>query len=582
MKPSPPNILFVCLEDTSPRLGAYGDPLTRSPNFDRIAAEGALFRQCFSTAPVCGPSRSSVITGMYQNAIQCQNMRTIHTNEHAPELPTPYVGVPPPHVKCFTEYLRSVGYFCAAQGKADYQFMREIQGYPASAFDSVVEPMQTNVKDGSRGGIPEPIWRKRSAGAPFFAFYNLDATHESGQWPRADRLHPETDPAAVTVPPYLPDTLEVRKTIARQYDNIAKDDVELGRLLALLEEDGLLDQTIVVVWADHGEGLPRSKRSGYSAGYHVPLAIRYPQLIQPATVVGEPVSNVDLAPTLFHLAGLPIPPHFHGVPIAGPEAQQRSVAFSGRDRLGESYDCIRSIRDQRYTYIRNYDLNHDPYSWEQYRHQHPATRALEAGHAAGTLNETQERTFFGDRAGEELFDRESDPYELNNLADHPEHRERLLAFRQALKEWERDNDPWRDLSEETMVRLFWPDGVQPRTAKPRVFPLGAACNGFQPLRNGDRVPGPALIQLHCATQGASIVYALEPLDRERQAAWRRRDEPDRLDTSWRAQATLESPPNWKLYTRPLQMGTGTWLLRAKAIRYGYSESEETSWCGTIA
>ena len=568
-KPSLPNILFVAYEDVTPRFGAYGDRVAQTPAFDRVAAEGAVFTQCYCTSPTCGPSRSAVFTGLYQNFINCQNMRTTHTNPHVPELPTPYVAVPPPYVKCFTEYLRAAGYFCTRQGKADFQFVRDIQGSPLTAFDRVVEPMPTNIRAGSRGEMPDPTWRQRPAGAPFFAYYNLDATHESGQWPQFDRLEPETDPHTVEVPPFLPDTLEVRKAIARQYDNLKKNDIELGHLLRMLEEDGLLDDTIVMVWSDHAEGLPRFKRGSHTCSYRVPLAIRYPRWIKPGTVVNDVVSNVDLAPTLFALAGLPIPPHFQGMAVIGPGAQKRDLAFSGRDRIGENYGQIRSIRDARYTHIRNYDLNQHPYAWEPYRNQHPVMREIWNAHLAGQLNAVQERIFFGLPPAEELYDRQTDPWELNNLAAAPEHQERLRAFRRALADWEMKYDPWRDVSEEVMKRLYWPDGTQPVTAAPRAAPLGPAFNGRVPVADGDRLPAPVLLQLHCATHGASVAYAVE---KPAQPQWRLETEPINYDTPWEA-----APPRetwWRLYTQPFELPVGEYTLRLRAIRYGYAESEE--------
>ncbi|CAN7744503.1 sulfatase-like hydrolase/transferase [Paenibacillus sp. LjRoot56] len=239
-----PNILWISLEDTSPRFGCYGDPLARTPNIDKLAAAGTLYSNGFATAGVCSPSRSSIITGMYPTAIGAHHMRTEHVNKFTPELPTPYAVVPPAHVKTFTEYMRAEGYFCTNNWKTDYQFPS-----PLTAWD-----------ENGR----EAHWRHREPGQPFFAVFNHMLTHESSMWGNMIRKYtdPEavediprvTDPELVKLPPYLPDTLKTRESVAKYYDLIAEADEFVGKLLQQLEEDGLAENTIVFLWSDHGEG----------------------------------------------------------------------------------------------------------------------------------------------------------------------------------------------------------------------------------------------------------------------------------------------------------------------------------------
>ena len=158
-----PNILWISFEDTSPRYGCYGDPVARTPNVDRLAAAGCRYPNGFSTSGVCAPARCAVITGMYAASIGGHHMRTSHTNQHTPELPTPYEAVPPHYVRCFTEYLRAVGYYCTNNVKTDYQFVP-----PATAWDEL---------------SPEAHWRNRpDPDQPFFAVFNPTTTHESGMW----------------------------------------------------------------------------------------------------------------------------------------------------------------------------------------------------------------------------------------------------------------------------------------------------------------------------------------------------------------------------------------------------------------
>jgi len=223
-----PNILWLSLEDTSPRFGCYGDEVARTPNLDKLASEGCRYPNAFSTAGVCAPSRSAIITGMYQTAIGSQHMRTRHTNAHAPQMPTPYDAVPPHYVKCFPEYLRMAGYYCTNNTKTDYQFTP-----PITAWDEL---------------SAQAHWRNRPDGTPFFAVFNRTVTHESGMWPEK-RPEVETDPDSVTLPPYIPNTPKARLALARHYDNIADNDAWVGEMLQQLEDDGLADNTIVFIRA---------------------------------------------------------------------------------------------------------------------------------------------------------------------------------------------------------------------------------------------------------------------------------------------------------------------------------------------
>src|SRR6266498_4886920 len=178
-----PNIVWISNEDMSPRLGAYGDPLARTPNLDRLAKASIRFTNAFTTAPVCAPSRAAIITGMHQNAIGAQHMRT--TEDRVPELPGPYLAVPPFYVKAFPEYLRAAGYFTSNRAKTDYQF-----GVPFTIWDDLG---------------PNAHWRDRpDKTQPFFSVFNLELTHESQIFPSSPARTGKplvTNPATLTVPP---------------------------------------------------------------------------------------------------------------------------------------------------------------------------------------------------------------------------------------------------------------------------------------------------------------------------------------------------------------------------------------------
>ena len=325
----------------SPHLGVYGDALARTPTLDRLATQSVRFTRAFTTAPVCAPSRAAIITGMYQTAIGAQHMRT--TEDTVPELPGPYLAVPPFYVKAFPEYLRAAGYYTSNRAKTDYQF-----GTPFTIWDDLGN---------------QAHWRNRAdKSQPFFSVFNLEITHESRIFPSSPARKGKplvTDAAKIKVPPYYPDSPAVREELARMYDNIADMDGQVAEILRQLEEDGLADNTIVFYWSDHGDGVPRAKRSLYDSGLHVPLMIRLPPrlgaLAAPGTVSDELVSFIDLAPTVLALAGVGVPAHMQGRALVGPaKGPAPAYVFAARDRMDAEYDMMRSARDARFLYIRNF------------------------------------------------------------------------------------------------------------------------------------------------------------------------------------------------------------------------------------
>ncbi|HEX6971646.1 MAG TPA: sulfatase [Limnochordia bacterium] len=524
-RPVRPNFLWITFEDTSPRLGCYGDPVARTPYVDRLAEQGCRYTHAFSTAAVCAPSRFAVITGMYATSVGAHHMRTTHTNPHTPELPTPYSVVVPPYVKTFTEYLRAAGYFCTNNHKTDYQFTP-----PLTAWDECSK---------------EAHWRHREENQPFFAVFNLATTHESGMWPRADRPL-VTDPDRVRLPPYLPDTPKAREALARHYDNLAANDARVGQLLRELDEDGVAENTIVFLWSDHGEGLPRAKRWPYDAGIRVPLIVRWCGGIDPGSVCDDLVSLIDLGPTVLSLAGLPIPAHMQGQPFLGPQAQRREYVFAARDRHDEAYDMVRAVRDKRYKYIRHYHPELPYLLWIPYRNRHPVMEEMWRLHLEGKLEGPQTLMFRSPRPVEELYDVVADPDEIHNLADDPAHRDTLQRMRRALDEWRSAFGDMGDVPEAQMVKTMWPDGKQPKTAAPLFIPLTPSEPGLEATQDGGQFVAPVAVQIHCATQGASIAYAIDS----------------------------DPPGRWRLYTGPVRLPVGRTVLRAKAARIGYAESEE--------
>jgi len=516
---SPPNILWVSFEDTNPFYSCYGDPVARTPNLDRLAAEGCIYPKAFSTAGVCAPARAAVITGMYPNAIGAHHMRTSWTNPATPELPTPYEAVPPAYVKCFTEHLRRNGYYCTNNNKTDYQF-----NSPFTAWDDCSS---------------EAHWRNRpDTNQPFFAVWNPHMTHESGMWPE-NCPEIKFDPADMVVPPTFPDTPKVRESLARMYTQIEIADGILGKLLEQLEEDGLSDNTIVMHWSDHGP-LPRGKRWPYDSGIHVPMIIKAPGIIDGGSINHRLVSTLDLAPTVLSLCGIEVPPTLQGKAFLGDQAEEpRTYIHASRDRYDESYDKVRAARDVKYKYIRH-DHPEKPYMiWVPYLNRHPIMEELWQGHLDDTLK-PEESLLFRARPVEELYDTESDPHEMNNLASDPKHKEHLLRLRGECERWCQEIGDMGQLDESEMVRSWWPDGIQPTTATPILIPIQPNHYGQEPA-SGPLEPN-SKVHLHCTTQGSSIDYR------------------------------YQGESAWRLYHLPFSPECGK-TLEVKAIRIGYKESQ---------
>jgi arylsulfatase A-like enzyme len=534
-----PNFLWISLEDTSPRFGCYGDTVARTPNLDRLAAEGRRYTHAFSTAGVCAPSRSAIITGVYQTSMGTHHMRTTHTNPNAPELPTPYSAVPPHYVKTFTEYLRAAGYFCTNNQKTDYQFTP-----PFTAWDEL----------GSHGH-----WRNReSPDQPFFAVFNPTLTHESGMWDeefrRADTpfmgtgrsADLETNPDDVELPPYLPDTKPCRVALARHYDNLARSDRIVGDILEQLEEDGLAEDTVVIIWSDHGEGLPRGKRWPYDRGINVPLIVRWPGTIEAAEVSSDLISMIDLGPTLLSLAGVPVPRHMQGQPFLGENTVPREYVYATRDRHDEAYDMVRAVRDSRYKYIRNFCPEKPYLLWIPYRNRHPILQEMWRLHREDALTGPQKIMMQSSRPPEELYDTEKDPWEIDNLAEDPTHRDTLDRMRSAMEVWRSEVGDVGETSEDEMVDSRWPNKEQPVTGTPTFIPFDGNHIGQEATPDGGSFTSPMLLQMHVGTQGASIGYTMEQGE----------------------------DVHWKLYSGPLKLAPGQYTIRAKAIRIGYAEGKE--------
>lgn len=430
-----PNLLWITCEDISPNLGCYGDAYASTPHLDALAKQGVRFDRAFTHAGVCAVLRSGVITGRYPISIGTQHMRTF--------LPTPR------DTRCFPELLRQHGYFCTNRSKTDYQ-------------------MQHRRETWDREGDTHQDWRERPQGQPFFSVINLTISHESqirhsrNQHDQVlKKLRPEQrhDPqaAAKFLPPYLPNTPQTRQDWAWYQDNISEMDRQVGQVLQRLADDRLDDSTVVMFWSDHGQGLPRGKRSLYDSGTHVPLIVRWPDRFAAGSVRQDLVTLLDLPPTLLSLCGVEADPAMDGRVFLGPQtATQPDALFFHRDRMDEGLDTIRALRDQRYRYLRNFNPQRTYAQRLDYLEKMPSMQIWRAMHRAGTLDRVQDAWFAPSKALEELYDVENDPYQINNLASDPAHQETLSRMRQRLRQWQVEQTDWGMTPEVLMMQSLVP------------------------------------------------------------------------------------------------------------------------------
>jgi len=399
-----PHILWITSEDHGQQMGCYGDPLARTPNVDALAAKGMLFRNAWSNAPVCAAARTTIISGMLAPSLGAEHMRS--------EVAFP-AGV-----QMYPQYLREAGYYCTNNNKEDYNLTK-----PGQVWDE------------SSG---KAHWRNRPAGKPFFAIFNSTLSHESQVIKRPHDL--VTDPAKVRVPAYHPDTPEVRRDWAQYYDGVSAVDAVAGEKLQELAEAGLADDTIVFYYADHGAGLPRSKRWPSDSGLRVPVVVYFPakwrhlapKEYAPGVKSDRLISFVDLAPTVLSLAGVRPPATMQGYAFAGPfQTDPQPFLYGFRGRMDERYDLVRSVTDGRFVYLRNYLLHRSQGQHVNTQFQTPTTQVWRRMYDAGQTNAAQSIFWREPKAPEELYDLRADPDETRNLADSAEHRAILERLRQA-------------------------------------------------------------------------------------------------------------------------------------------------------
>jgi arylsulfatase A-like enzyme len=420
-----PNFVVMIADDMSwDDCGAYGHPKIQTPRIDRLAAQGMRFDNAFLTCSSCSPSRASLMTGRYPH----------NTGAHQLHMPLPAEQV------TFMELLRDAGYYTAASGK----------WHLGQAAQRKLDLVRTERRMSRWPRQLKAVLTERPKDRPFCMWLASTDPHRPYQSGTIAKPHESSD---VRVPPYLPDVTETREDLALYYDEISRFDAAVGTVLDELEEQGVADNTVIVVLSDNGRPFPRCKTTVYDSGIKTPWIVRWPKRVKAGSRCSSLISAIDLAPTLLEAAGLKVPASFQGVSLSplleDPTRQTRRFVFAEHN-WHDFDDCGRAVRSLRYKYIRNYydDVPGTP----------PADavrsitfQAMLKLNDVGKLTIAQRNPLLVPRPNEELYDTQKDPHELTNLAANPQYQAELAEMRTAL-------DEWRKKTSDAVPQTRRPDG----------------------------------------------------------------------------------------------------------------------------
>ncbi len=410
-----PNILWIVIEDISSHFGYQGEPLVHTPNVDRLALEGVAFSNAYVTAPVCSASRSAMITGMYQTSIGAHHHRSSR-GEQKIHLPEGMLTVP--------ELFREAGYYtCSSseqfdrKGKEDYNFV-----YSSEQLYEATD------------------WTERAEGQPFFAQVHL----RGGKLRNVPRWYEEVvaglEPTIlvkaedVELPPYYPDHPVFLQDWAEYLNSVQYTDMEVGLVLKRLEDEGLLENTVIFFMTDHGISQARGKQFLSDEGSRIPFIVWNPARLKPG-VREDLVVHIDMAAASLQFAGIELPDYMEANPLFGNDHVPREYIICARDRCDETVDRIRSVRKENFKYIRNYYPLRpylQPCAYKDGKPWMPMLRELDK---KGMLDEFQQLVTYDTRPLEELYDLEADPYEVNNLALDKSYADKLAGMKEILEQW---------------------------------------------------------------------------------------------------------------------------------------------------
>ncbi len=434
-----PNILWFVVDDMSANFSCYGEKTIQTPHVDRLAREGIRFTRAFTTAPVCSPCRSAMITGMYQTSIGAQHHRSGRgaLKIHLPEgvTPIPALFQKAGYYTCIGNGLPagSVGKKGkrggAGLGKTDYNFE-----WDASIYDS-------------------SDWSGRKPEQPFFMQVQLaggklrggNDENAKSLLARAQReFGSSTDPESVTLPPYCPRDPVLLRDWAAYLDAVRFTDQHVGEVIARLEREGLLDQTLIIFMTDHGISHARGKQFLYDEGTHIPIVVRGPGIAR-GQVRDDLIEHIDMAATSLAAAGISIPSSMQGRDLFAKDDRPRDAVFAARDRCDETVERIRSVRTDRFLYIRNFHPQRPHLQPNAYKDGKSVVQTLRSLHDAGKLDALSETLLFSPaRPTEELYEWTTDRWQVRNLAADPAQRETLELLRTRLDGWmaqAKDHEP---------------------------------------------------------------------------------------------------------------------------------------------
>jgi N-sulfoglucosamine sulfohydrolase len=413
-----PNILFAIADDAS-HMSAYGHTFVNTPHFDRVASEGVLFMNAFTTNPKCAPSRASIVTGMHTWQLEEAG------NHH---------GIFPAKFSVFPDILEEAGYFVGYTGKGwgpgDWAAGGRHQNPAGVEFNIHQSPPPENTEISSKDYAAnfEEFLNSKEKDQPFCFWYGAHEPHR--KYKEGEGIRAGKELKVVQVPPYLPDDDIVKSDLLDYAYETEWFDRHLGLMLSKLESIGELDNTVIVATSDNGMPFPRVKGQMYDVDFRLPLAMRWGDGLKSGKVVDQLVSFIDFAPTFLEAAGIKKHPQMQGESLIGIcETNQtpRDFVVMGRERhdMGSEGDRsypVRCIRTDQYLYVRNFD----PDAWPAGNPETGFTN-VDSSPTKSLILEQQKKGIdfyynlaFAKHPSEELFDVKKDPYCMNNLAEESE------------------------------------------------------------------------------------------------------------------------------------------------------------------
>ena len=445
-----PNFLWLICEDQSLFFSIYGDSSANTPNINQLAKDGIVYQNCYTPSPVCSPSRSSLITGMYPTTLGTQHMRAYKkskvNNSINPHNSLPFYSAKPKKpIRFFTEDLRSKGYYCTNNSKEDYNMTTS-----PLAWD---ESSQT------------AHWRNRQKGQSFFSVFNFNVTHESNIWKNKNTYSKE-ELANVKIPNIFPNEDAIRIDLLTNYKNIEKLDKQIGEIINQLKADSLYDNTIIFFFSDHGGPFPRYKRSIYETGLRVPMLVKWIDDTCRDNA-NQLISFIDFAPTILDAANIEREFPFEGISFF--KKDQRKYIYAATDRFDRGKDMRRSIRGINFKLIYNEDTTTSVYRTVNYRQQMRTMQVLDSLNQNQKLNTYFSNWFSKDKDRFELYEISEDYYEVNNLMNNPKYDSIYKILNYHLLSWMEESD-FGNMSESVMLDSMFTSSMSiPKLKMPEII-----------------------------------------------------------------------------------------------------------------